>query len=79
MLFANVPLPSRATISPAGAAVINARTVFFARRAIYTHNSEEVTSLAWFHIERYRKCFHKSLLDAVEEENARDYNHKIGA
>jgi hypothetical protein len=71
VLFANVPMPSRATISPAGAAVINARTVFFARRSIYTHNSEEVTTLAWFHIEHYRECFHKSLLDAVEEENAR--------
>jgi hypothetical protein len=71
VLFANVPMPLRATISPAGAAVINARTVFFARRSIYTHNSEGVTNLAWFHIEHYRECFHKSLLDAVEEENAR--------
>jgi hypothetical protein len=71
VLFGNVPMPLRATISPAGAAVINARTVFFARRSIYTHNSEEVTTLAWFHIEHYRECFHKSLLDAVEEENAR--------
>jgi hypothetical protein len=60
-----------ATISPAGAAVINARTVFFTRRSICKHNSEDVTSLAWFLIEHYRDCFHKSLLDAVEEENAR--------
>ena len=71
VVFANVPMPLRAKISPAGAAVINARTVFFARRSIYTHNSEEVTSLAWFHIEHYRECFQKSLLDAFEEESAR--------
>jgi len=71
VLFANVPMPLRATISPAGAAVINARTVFFSRRSIYTHNSEEATNLAWFLIEHYRDCYHKPLLDAVEEENAR--------
>lgn len=71
VLFANVPMPLRATISPSGAAVINARTVFFARRSIYTHNSEEATNLAWFLIEHCCDCYHKPLLEAVDEENAR--------
>jgi hypothetical protein len=71
VLFANVPMPLRASISPAFAAVINARTVFFARRSIYTHNSEEATNVAWAHIEHYRDFYHECLLDAVDEENAR--------
>jgi len=67
VLFANIPMPGRAVMSPRGIAVINARTTYYARRFILFHNNEETTNLAWMFVQNYCDFYITPLLEAFDD------------
>ena len=66
VMFANVPLPERVSINDYAGAILNSRTVFFARRMVLAHPSGAAAAVAYASVADYRSLYTTPLLDAFK-------------
>lgn len=66
VMFANLPIPSRASVNAKTAMILNARTVHFAKRQLLMHPSDMAEAAGLFMIENYRQVLNLPLLPALE-------------